>query len=164
MQPRLRHRLSTRGVAVAFASLAALLAPTSAAPAAGVRVGPRLWSSQVDATGSSYTEVVLSPYREVIIVVSGTFMISNTGHQDAHYRWSSSKSPSSPCETDAKYGARFSFTIDQRCRRPSVENFQDHTYVYYWTVGRSGRIRFHINDNKYEDNRGGLRVDVYAHP
>jgi hypothetical protein len=128
----------------------------------GVEVGNQLCDVIVSATGPLRHACVLVPRQPIIVVVTGVFRFSPTGLGDAHYRWWPSKNQVvSPCEERA---SGYAFVIDDLCFPPLQRDLSAHLYVYALTVGLRGYITFAINDNRYADNSGHLRVQVFALP
>ena len=158
------QRMALGSVVFGIAIVASI--PADALTFVGVQVGDLLYDNQIDAVGySSYTVNQLRPRSDVIVVVTGTFVYSRDGRQDAHYRWHLGKNDRhSPCDLHASKGRDYAFLIDDRCWSPAYWDFDKHTYVYFFKIGPSGRMMFKINDNKYGDNRRGLRVRIYTPP
>jgi hypothetical protein len=160
----LRSRL-LRDLTLTAPLLIALMGLTTAVSAtANVSVGRLLWAADVDATGRAKYEATLRAGQSVVVVVTGYFVYSRDGRQDARYRWHEGRNDvHSPCAMHLK-GKEYSFVIDGHCATPSHEDFPNHAYVYFRTVPPDGRTRLEINDNKYGDNRGSLRVEIYERP
>jgi hypothetical protein len=159
--------MTERIVGVALLTLFVLATPLAvgAQTFAGVEVGSLIHDINVDALGRHYYPVRVQRGLNVIVVITGYFRISRSGFGDAYYRWWPHKNEYvSPCGDAGARGRPYAFTIDDRCvPPPAASDFDNHTYVYFMTAS-TGQLVFQINDNKFDDNEGSLRVRIFNYP